>query len=106
RGHNPLEIAGKNRQFRLDELDGVFKRNLTLEDTHARHIERHAFSFEMQEDRVPPGKTITLLMVLHHNSPSGSPREPVLSSRKKTASSASPACALCRLRCRIRARRP
>ena len=43
----------------------VFKPNFTLEDANAGHVERHAFPFEMQEDRITPGKAVIRLMVLH-----------------------------------------
>ena len=68
-GHDAFEIAREKRQLRLDELEALFKSNFTLEDANARYVERHAFPFQMQEDRITPGKAVTLLMVLHRYSP-------------------------------------
>src|SRR5271169_3530388 len=69
RRHDALEIAGKQRQLRFEELETVFKPNFTFEDANAGHVERHALPFQMQEDRIAPGKAVTRLMVLHANSP-------------------------------------
>jgi hypothetical protein len=68
-GYNTLEIAREERQLRLDKLNAFLERDLALEKADARYIERHAFPFQVQEDRVAPGKAVTLLVVLQDRTP-------------------------------------
>ncbi len=69
RWHHPLEITGKQRQFRFDELGESFERDLALQDADAGHVERHTLALQVQEHCVTPGKAVILLMVLHNSSP-------------------------------------
>jgi hypothetical protein len=50
-------------------MDEIFKCDFTLEYADTGHVERHPFSFEMQENRIAPGKAVSLLLVLHVSSP-------------------------------------
>src|SRR5579859_89723 len=63
--HDALEITGKKRKLGLDEVNAIFKRDLTLECTNAGDIERHVLAFEMQKNGIAPGKTIALGMIAH-----------------------------------------
>src|ERR1019366_1567331 len=103
RRHHPLDQARNQRQLRFDELESIFEPDLTLQHADAPHIERHAVALQMLENRVPPRKAVTLLMVLHDNSPIHSLREcpsqaTKLRLRWKIATRASPALALCKHR--------
>ena len=61
RGHHTLEVAGNQRQLRLDKLDASLERDLTLKHADTGHVEGHALAFEMEENGVTPGKAVTLL---------------------------------------------
>src|SRR5208282_219397 len=89
RRHHPLDQAWNQRQFRFDELESIFEPDLTLQHADARHIERHAVALQMQENRIPPRKAVTLLMILHDHSPIHSLRECHLRLRWKIATRAS-----------------
>src|SRR5579864_451798 len=69
RGHHTLEIAGNQRQFRFDKLDTSFEWDLALKHADTGHVEGHALAFEVEENRISPGKAVTLLLALHRGSP-------------------------------------
>src|SRR5579862_627209 len=96
RGHHSLEVAGNKWQLRLDKLDESLERDLSLKNTDTGHVEGHALAFQMEENSIPPGKAVILLLALHRSSPSQLPivsRRTIahLRSRTKTATSALPA---------------
>ena len=70
RGHHTFQVAGNQRQLRLDKLDAIFESDLTLKHADTGHVEGHVLAFKMEEDGVSPGKAVTLLlMILHGRTP-------------------------------------
>src|SRR5579862_1811963 len=66
RGDYTLQISREQWQLRLKKLDAVCQRNLTFKSQDAGHVERHALPLQVQENRVTPGKAISLFLVLHN----------------------------------------
>jgi hypothetical protein len=67
-GYHPLEVAGNQRQLGFDQSDAILERDLAVKHADARHVERHALAFQMEENRVAPGKALALLLFLHDSS--------------------------------------
>src|ERR1019366_7562688 len=65
RRHRALTVAGNQRELRFDESAEVRELYLALEHTDARDIERLAWAFDMQKQRIAPGEGIVPVPVRH-----------------------------------------
>src|SRR5271166_593696 len=69
REHHSLEVAGNQRQLRLDKLDACFERYLALKHAYRGNVEGHALAFEVEKYCVAPGKAVISIIALHDGSP-------------------------------------
>jgi hypothetical protein len=94
--HDPLQVAGNQGQLRFDQPDAILERDLAVKHANARHIEGHALTLQVKENRVAPGKAVALMLLFLHDSSlficcAAVNLKPRLKPQKKIATRASPA---------------